>query len=91
MPVPICSCEYNSKIYLIVDLARMSGVPPEVLRGRFKAAKSSVVHNGRTIPVLTDFDLRPVGATSANFGAPKITELNREWLSKPLIRRVENV
>ena len=91
MPIPTCRCQYNLKVYLIVDLARECGIPPEVLRCRFKAAKSSVPYNGGMIPVLTDFDLRPVGATTGNFQRPSIVQLNQEWLSKPLIRKTENV
>ena len=91
MTTPSCRCKYNSKIYLVVDLSKKCGVAPEVLRSRFKAAKSWSRYKGRLIPVLTDYDLRPVGAANAMFSGTRITELNREWLSRPLIRSAENV
>jgi hypothetical protein len=75
---------YKAKIWLVVDLANEHNIRPEILRGRFKACKETAIYEGIEIPVVTDFELRPVQSFGA--GSLSVNVLSKKWLSKPLVK-----
>ena len=77
-----CKCMYNDKVWLVIELADEFNLRPEVLRGRFRTCKESVKHEGKTIPVVTDHQLRRCNQGLVSF---HVNAMNKEWQSRRLV------